>query len=132
MSVGLLLICHNQIGHELLETATDMLNRCPLNVRHLPVYQDDDPMDLLARARRKLQELDTGDGVLILTDMYGSTPSNIAHRLMDAGEVRVLSGANLPMLVRALNYPELCLNEMTEKVLSGGREGILEGKVRDA
>jgi len=127
MSVGLLLICHNQIGHELLETATDMLDRCPLSVLHLPVYQDDDPIDLLARARRKIGDLDSGDGVLIMTDMYGSTPSNIAHRLADNKRVKVVSGVNLPMVVRALNYPSLTLTEMAERVISGGREGIMEG-----
>jgi len=127
MSVGLLLICHNQIGHELLETATDMLDRCPLSVLHLPVYQDDDPIDLLNRARRKIGDLDSGDGVLIMTDMYGSTPSNIAHRLADNKRVKVVSGVNLPMVVRALNYPSLPLTEMVERVISGGRAGIMEG-----
>jgi len=127
MSVGLLLICHNQIGHELLETATDMLDRCPLSVLHLPVYQDDDPIDLLNRARRKIGDLDSGDGVLIMTDMYGSTPSNIAHRLADNKRVKVVSGVNLPMIVRALNYPSLPLTEMAERVISGGRAGIMEG-----
>ncbi|HHO70536.1 MAG TPA: PTS fructose transporter subunit IIA [Halothiobacillus sp.] len=127
MSVGLLLICHNQIGHELLETAIDMLDRCPLNVLYLPVYQDDDPIDLLNRARRKIGALDSGDGVLIMTDMYGSTPSNIAHRLADNKRVKVVSGVNLPMVVRALNYPSLPLSEMVERVISGGREGIIEG-----
>jgi len=132
MSVGLLLICHNQIGHELLETATDMLDRCPLSVLHLPVYQDDDPIDLLNRARRKVADLDSGDGVLILTDMYGSTPSNIAHRLVDNRQVRVVSGVNLPMVVRALNYPSLALADMAERVVTGGRDGILEGNRSDA
>lgn len=127
MGVGILLICHNRIGQQLLETATDMMERVPMPVAELPVYQDDDPIALLNRARKRVADLDQGQGVLVLTDMYGSTPSNIAHRLRDKDGVRVLSGVNLPMLVRAMNYPNLPLEEMTDRVASGGREGIIEG-----
>lgn len=126
MRPGLLIIAHNHIGQQMLETVTDMLDRSQTHVRSLNVMQDDDPVDLLARARRLVDEIDQGCGILVLTDMYGSTPSNIAHRLADARhEVRVISGINLPMLVRALNYADLSLEDLTEKALSGAREGIL-------
>ncbi len=127
MTVGLLLICHNHIGAQLLETATDMLERVPMPADQLPVLQDDDPIDLLNRARRRVAELDQGQGVLVLTDMYGSTPSNIAHRLKDKDRVQVISGVNLPMVVRAMNYPQLTLADMAERVATGGREGIIVG-----
>ncbi|ANJ66152.1 PTS fructose transporter subunit IIA [Halothiobacillus diazotrophicus] len=127
MTVGILLICHNKIGEQLLETATDMLEKIPMPAGELSVHQDDDPIDLLNRARRRIADLDEGDGVLVLTDMYGSTPSNIAHRLKDKNRVRVISGVNLPMVVRAMNYPQLNLPQMTERVATGGREGIIEG-----
>lgn len=127
MTVGLLLICHNHIGAQLLETATDMLERVPMPADQLPVLQDEDPIDLLNRARRRVAELDQGQGVLVLTDMYGSTPSNIAHRLQDKERVRVISGVNLPMVVRAMNYPQLALEDMAERVATGGREGIIAG-----
>lgn len=127
MGVGILLICHNRIGQQLLETASDMMENMPMPVAELPVYQDDDPIALLNRARKRVSELDQGQGVLVLTDMYGSTPSNIAHRLRDKGRVRVLSGVNLPMLVRAMNYPDLVLDEMTARVAAGGHDGIIEG-----
>jgi PTS system ascorbate-specific IIA component len=125
MTVGILLICHNDIGAELIETATDMLERQPLSLAHIDVRQDDDPIDLLNTARRRVAELDGGDGVLVMTDMYGSTPSNIAHRLREQHHVQVISGVNLPMLVRALNYPRLSLADMTAKARSGGRDGII-------
>lgn len=127
MTVGLLLICHNHIGTQLLETATDMLERVPMPADQLPVMQDEDPIDLLNRARRRVAELDQGQGVLVLTDMYGSTPSNIAHRLKDKERVRVISGVNLPMVVRAMNYPHLPLEDMAERVATGGKEGIISG-----
>lgn len=125
MTVGILLICHNDIGAQLIETATDMLERVPTRLAHIDVRQDDDPIDLLASARRRVAEIDAGEGVLVMTDMYGSTPSNIAHRLRDQHDVQVISGVNLPMLVRALNYPRLGLDEMTQKAWSGGRDGII-------
>ena len=100
MTVGILLICHNHIGAQLLETATDMMEVAPIPAGNLSVLQDDDPIELLSRARKRVADLDQGDGVLVLTDMYGSTPSN---------------------------YPQLTLAEMTERVASGGREGIIEG-----
>ncbi|MEW6445361.1 MAG: PTS sugar transporter subunit IIA [Pseudomonadota bacterium] len=130
MRSGVLIIAHNHLGRQLLETATDMLNRSQPQVRCLDVMQDDDPVDLLARARRLLGEIDqSGSGALVLTDMYGSTPSNIAHRLGDQGHpVRVISGVNLPMLVRALNYADLPLDELAQKALSGGRDGILDAR----
>lgn len=126
MSVGILLICHNDIGIQLVETAADMLGSLPTRVEQIDVRQDDDPMSLLNRARRRVSELDDGDGVLVFTDMYGSTPSNIAHRL-EGRKVQVLSGVNLPMLVRALNYPRLPLEDITQRAALGGREGIIQG-----
>ena len=72
-----------------------------------------------------LDQLDEGDGVLVLTDAYGSTPSNIACRLGARRQVAVVTGLNLPMLLRVLNYPALPLDELKEKAVSGGRDGVL-------
>ena len=148
--VGILIIAHNAIGEQLLETATDMLDRACPQLRSLEVKQDDDPVKLLARARRLVSEIQQGMGVLVLTDMYGSTPSNIAHRLSEGSalnhepsseneataqtqaHVRVIAGINLPMLVRALNYAHLPLDELALKALSGGREGILDSREAQA
>ncbi|CAK0770012.1 hypothetical protein CCP3SC15_4060003 [Gammaproteobacteria bacterium] len=73
--------------------------------------------------------LDQGDGVLVLTDMYGSTPSNIACRL-DSEKVRIVAGVNLPMLIRVLNYSYLSLEDLTNKAISGGRDGIIHCRPR--
>lgn len=126
MSVGLLIITHNQIGTQLLETAINMLGYCPLLADNLAIGTDSNPDQLRADASRLARELDQGDGVLVLTDMFGSTPSNIANSLKPAGQVAVVSGINLPMLVRVLNYPHLSLARLTAKALSGGNDGILD------
>lgn len=126
MSVGLLIITHGHIGEQLLETAKSMLGICPLQTAHLVVSGACDPDRLLEQAQRWCAELDGGDGVLVLTDMYGSTPSNIANRLLvGQANVRVIAGINLPMLVRVLNYPSLDLHELVTKALTGGHDGIL-------
>jgi len=125
VSVGLLLITHAGIGAELLEAATGMLGACPLEAKALSVENGDDPELMEQRARACAQELDVGDGVLVLTDLFGSTPANIASGLCELRDTRILSGVNLPMLVRVLNYPQLPLDDMVDKALSGAREGVL-------
>lgn len=123
--IGLLLITHNRIGDELLKTATGMLGMCPVMTVALSVTPDNDPDAVLNEARRHVAHLNQGTGVLVLTDIYGSTPSNIAAQLIENHHVRVIAGVNLPMLVRVLNYPRLSLDELVNKALSGGRDGIL-------
>ncbi len=124
MSVGLLIVTHNRIGAELLETANRMLGQCPLPVHVMEVPPYCDPDFLVAHARRRLEVLDQGDGVLVLTDMFGSTPSNIAAHLERDAQVRVVNGVNLPMLVRVLNYSRLSLAELVDKAVSGGHDGV--------
>ena len=125
MSVGVLMITHSAIGPALQETATKMLGKCPLLVETLSVTNEDNVELMREQARGMVQDLDHGDGVLILTDMYGSTPSNIAAALQNDGKVCAIAGVNLPMLIRVLNYPVLDLATLSEKALSGGRDGIL-------
>ena len=125
MSVGLLLITHDRLGEQLLQTATAMLGLCPLNAEAIAVHGDGDPDAVIGVAEQILTRLQEGDGVLVLTDIYGSTPSNIAMRLLDSHRVTVVAGVNLPMLIRVLNYPRLSLDELAQKALSGGRDGVL-------
>jgi PTS system ascorbate-specific IIA component len=125
MSIGVLIITHSAIGPALLETASKMLGRCPLVIETLSVTNGGDVELMREQAHGMVRELDQGDGVLVLTDMYGSTPSNIAAGLQKDGKINVVAGINLPMLVRVLNYPVLDLATLAEKALSGGRDGIL-------
>jgi PTS system mannose-specific IIA component len=124
MAVGLLLVSHNQIGAELINTARQMLSCCPLPTKVISIRSSDKTEDLTEQLNQKIQCLDQGNGILILTDMYGSTPSNIACSVSELDNVRVISGLNLPMLVRVLNYPNLNLDELEIKALSGGQEGV--------
>lgn len=125
MTVGLLLITHNDIGGALLATATRMLDGCPLRTGVLAVREESECDCLRAAALEWVAELDSGDGVLVLTDLFGSTPANIAASLQGRAGVWTLSGVNLPMLVRVFNYPGLPLEAMAEKAFSGGRDGVM-------
>ena len=125
MSVGLLLISHEGLGAALLECSRSALGRCPLPIEQLCASRDCDPIQILRAAEAQIETLDTGEGVLVLTDLYGSTPCNIAARLLADPHVRVVSGMNLPMLIRVLNYPELDLETLADKALSGGRDGVM-------
>lgn len=123
--IGLLIITHNNVGAELIKTATAMLGVCPVMAAVLSVTPESDPDSILGEARHLVTGLNRGAGVLVLTDMYGSTPSNIAAHFVNEEQVKVIAGINLPMLVRVLNYPQLDLHQLADKALSGGRDGIL-------
>ena len=125
MTVALLIITHDRIGPNLLNTASENMHGCPMQVKTLCTSRDCDPDSLHAEAVALARDLDSGDGVLVLTDLYGSTPSNIAARLLgDIANIRVVTGVNLPMLMRILNYPTLRLDEIVHKAVSGGKDGI--------
>ena len=125
MSVSVLIITHDQIGAALMDTVRDMLGVSPMHVDVIPVLRTHNPDELLKEAERIT---DQNKQTLVLTDMYGSTPSNIACRLHAQEKVRIVGGINLPMLVRVLNYPRLSLDELVDKAISGGRDGVLTCK----
>jgi PTS system ascorbate-specific IIA component len=125
MKAGILLITHGDLGEDMLDTVTGILSDCPLSVKPMAIHPDADTDEQFETASNYCKALDQGGGVLVLTDLYGSTPSNIANRLIDKHNVRVLSGVNIPMLLRILNYPDLNLDELSEKAVSGARHGII-------
>ena len=131
MSIGLLIITHNKTGKDLLETATKMFGHCPLEVKTVEVSNDSDPNQLKAEASNLVKQLDSGDGVLVLADMYGSTPGNIATAMYQENKINVLAGINLPMLARIFNYSQLDLTGITDAALTGGQKSIIKCKPKD-
>jgi len=125
MSVAILTITHDNIGHELLTTTETIISKLPLACDSLSVSVSCIPNELISQAEKICLELDQGDGVLVLTDIYGSTPSNICNKIKPSVAIHVVAGLNLPMLIRVMNYPELNLEELTEKAISGARDGII-------
>jgi PTS system mannose-specific IIA component len=123
--VGILIIAHGTLGESLIHCASHVLNKRPPRLRQLGVTAQDDPLLMLPQARALVKELDDGSGVLILSDMYGGSPSNIAAKLLIPGRVEGVAGVNLPMLIRALTYREKPLATLLIKAVSGGCEGVL-------
>jgi PTS system mannose-specific IIA component len=122
--IGILIISHGNLGESLIRCANHVLGKELPYLMHLAVTIRDDPDNIMPRAKKLVSELDSGDGVLVLSDICGATPCNIATRLIQPGKVDCLAGVNLPMLVRALTYREEPLAVVGEKALSGGREGV--------
>jgi len=126
MSVGILLLTHETMGAALIATAKHVLGRVPLRVDALAIPPGSDVDASLRDAAARARALDEGDGVLVLTDVYGATPSNVGEKLAGLGiEARRVSGLNLPMLLRVLNYPEQPLAELVQTAASGGRAGVV-------
>jgi len=123
--IGILIIAHGTLGESLIHCASHVMGTRPPLLKTLGVGTHDDPMQLLPRAREMIAELDQGDGVLILSDIYGATPCNLVGRLVEAGRVEGVAGVNLSMLVRTLTYRQNDLRMVVEKALSGGREGVV-------
>ena len=126
MTVGLLLVTHGKLGRHLLDTMTEMMSgTLPLQHDTLEVRRVQSPEAMLAQGGKTIERLDSGDGVLILTDAFGSTPSNIANKLGAGPAARVVAGVNLPMLVRIFNYPKLGIDELAKIAVEGGQRGIM-------
>ncbi|NJD26245.1 MAG: PTS fructose transporter subunit IIA [Betaproteobacteria bacterium] len=123
--IGILLITHGSYGEALVQNACHVLNKRPPQLNQLGVAAQDDPLDLLPLARRMLDLVDNGKGVLVLTDVFGATPANLALKLLERGRVEGLTGVNLPMLIRALTYRDKGMETLLVRARDGGRDGII-------
>lgn len=128
MSVGIVLIAHDGIGPALAGTAHFVLGELPLPVRVVVVSRDSQPAEVQERLEAVVAEQDQGDGVLILTDMFGATPTNVALRIAPGRRVRIVAGANLPMLLNVLNFPDRDLDQLATAARDGGRQGVLSAE----
>ena len=123
--IGIFLITHGSLGESLVQCACHVLNKRPPQIAQLGVSGQDDPLDALPLAREMMKLVDSGRGVLLLTDIFGATPSNIALKLLEPGRVEGVSGVSLPMLLRALNYREKDMETLVTKTVAGGRDGVM-------
>lgn len=126
--IGLLLITHGTLGDALLQCACHVLNQHPERVMTLGLGARDDPLDLLPLARDMLGEVTDKRGALILTDLFGASPANLALKLLQPGHIEGIAGVNLPMLIRALTYRNQDIHTLVQRSVSGGCDGILHIK----
>lgn len=126
--IAIVVIAHQPLASALEQSARHVFSRDPrcaqYRLRALDVEPDADLTLLDQRVRSLLAEADEGAGVLVLTDCLGATPANVAARMARPGQVEVIAGVNLPMLLRALCYCESSLEALAEKAVAGGTRGI--------
>ena len=126
MACGILLVTHPGIGASLLAVATALLRQLPLKAEAFEVPLDADLEVLLPQASAALRRVDGGDGVLVLTDVYGASPRNLARQLARLGTpVRRVSALSLPMLLRVMNYAEQGLDQLPATAAAGTRNGAI-------
>jgi mannose PTS system EIIA component len=123
--IGILLITHGSYGEALVQNACHVLNKRPAQLNQLGVAAQDDPLDLLPLARQMLSVVDNGQGALILTDIFGASPSNLSLKLLKPGSIEGIAGVNLPMLLRALTYRERGMEILLTRAIAGGRDGVI-------
>jgi PTS system ascorbate-specific IIA component len=123
---GILLVTHNGLGDSFVDCVKHVLGEVPPNLKVLSVLAGDDPQRKLAEGQALIKQLDAGDGVLILADVYGATPSNIGRQLCHAERVIGVAGLNLPMLLRVVCSPGKTMPELAKIAVEGGRECIVQ------
>ena len=127
MGISLLLITHDDIGSSLLNCVAKMMVTLPISCKCLAVTEQMDIVQGYSAARKLCSEFNSNNDLLIITDIFGSTPSNIATKLLASSIQQkkiILTGVNLPMLVKIMNYAHLNLNELAEKASTGASKSI--------
>ena len=126
MTCGILLLTHPGVGTALLDVATRLLRHLPLKTEAFEEPFDADMDVLLPLASAAMRRVDSGQGVLIMTDLYGASPSNLAGQLARLGTpARRVSALSLPMLMRVMNYPEQGLDQLPATAAAGTRNGAI-------
>ena len=123
--IGILIVAHGTLGESLIHCASHVMGKRPQYLRQLGVTIHDDPDAILPQGRDLIRFLDQGQGVLVMTDIFGATPSNIACNLLVPGKVHGVSGVNLPMLIKSLTYREQPMDVLIEKAMAGAHEGVI-------
>jgi PTS system ascorbate-specific IIA component len=121
---GILIIAHAPLSTALRDCIAHVYGGLPARIGVIDVSPDCDPAEVVAFAYSEIERLKEENGALVLTDMFGATPSNIAARLATLPQVRVLAGVNLPMLLRAVCYRATPLDTLVDKALSGATKGV--------
>jgi mannose PTS system EIIA component len=123
--IGLLIVAQTDLAQGMLGAAAHTMGSCPLKVEVVGVNYSEMPEIITQHVREAVARVDEGDGVLILTDVYGATHTNAANRVLVRGHIEMITGLNVPMLLKVLNYRSLPLDDLIDKALSGGSGGIV-------
>jgi len=123
--ISILLITHGELGKSLIECATHVLGDKPLFLESLSIENDCTHESMFRQISERINLLDQGDGVLILTDIFGATPCNIITKIIKPGKVSAIAGLNLSMLIRTINYRNEPFDSLISKAIQGAQDGII-------
>lgn len=134
---GILIVTHADLGRALIETVEFILNEQIDNILSISIDIKENPESLRNKIKKGIKKVNDNDGVIIFTDMFGGTPSNLSYSFLDEGKVEVISGVNLPILFKAVNIrTKMDISEAVEQIVSHGKRsislasGILKGEKR--
>jgi PTS system mannose-specific IIA component len=134
---GILVVTHADLGNALIETAQLILGESQENINFVSINITESPESLRKKIKQGISKVQTDNGVLILTDMFGGTPSNLSYSFLKEGKVEVISGVNLPILLKAINSREkMDMEKLTSSIIEHGKRsislasGILKGTKR--
>jgi len=123
--VGILLMTHAPLGQAFIAAVAHVFRGPTELFEAIDVTADQDTNEVNELARQAIKRLDDGDGVLVITDIKGGTPSNCCNALAEAGHVEVIAGISLPMLLRAITYRRDTLDVVVEMALAGAQNGAV-------
>lgn len=124
MSIALLFVTHEGIASNLLSIGEAIIQKSNNNLSYFEIAMDASTDEAVNAIEKKLSSLSTDEGIIFITDIYGSTPSNIAQQLADKYHTHLISGVNLPMVIRLLNYRHEQSKTLLQKALDGAHFGI--------
>ena len=123
--IGILVVTHANLGGSLIETVGFVLGNEPENLRAVSIDIQEDPERLRKKIKKGISKVRTDAGVIILTDMFGGTPSNLSYSFLEDGRVEVISGVNLPILLKAVNSrKKMEMKELTNSLVEHGKRSI--------
>ena len=123
--VGVIIVTHVQLGKEFLKIAQLITGSTLDNFKTVSINLDDNPDEARDKLLQAVKSVDTGDGVIIIVDMFGGTPSNMSLSLLAKGKIEIVTGANLPMVIEAASRSsEVGLDELVNILTSSGQAAI--------
>ena len=126
---GILIIAHAPLAHALRQCALHVFPDCGAHLAAIDVQPNLPPEETLSMAKIAMDQLTkvpTMKGVLVLTDIFGATPANVAQKLVDGVKSRLITGVNLPMLLRAVSYRNEPLDALVSRAVIGGTQGVMQ------
>ena len=135
--IGILIVSHRQLGDALIDCVEFILGEPPPSLMAVSIDLRENAADLRAKIEKGIKKVSDGSGVLILTDMFGGTPSNLSYAFLEEGHIEVLSGVNLPIVIKAVGMRKSKkLSELSQHLENFGKKsislasGILKGNKR--